>query len=90
MSRLDKWLFHARFYRTRQLAQAATVAGRVRLNGIKVEKPGHIVKPGDILTLGKGGQVVVVRVLALAQRRGPPSEAQALYELVEDSRPAGQ
>ena len=83
MSRLDKWLFHARFYRTRPLAQAATVAGRVRLNGIKVEKPGHILKPGDILTLGKGGQVVAVRVLALAQRRGPPSEARALYEVLE-------
>jgi len=83
MSRLDKWLFHARFYRTRPLAQAATVAGRVRLNGIKVEKPGHSLKPGDILTLGKGGQVVVVRVLALAQRRGPPSEARALYEVLE-------
>jgi ribosome-associated heat shock protein Hsp15 len=55
----------------------------VRLNGIKVEKPGHILKPGDILTLGKGGQVVAVRVLALAQRRGPPSEARALYEVLE-------
>ena len=83
MSRLDKWLFHARFYRTRPLAQAATVAGRVRLNGIKVEKPGHILKPGDVLTLGKGGQVLAVRVLALAQRRGPPSEARALYEVLE-------
>jgi ribosome-associated heat shock protein Hsp15 len=83
MSRLDKWLFHARFYRTRPLAQAATAAGRVRLNGIKVEKPGHILKPGDILTLGKSGQVLAVRVLALAQRRGPPSEARALYEVLE-------
>jgi len=83
MSRLDKWLFHARFYRTRPLAQAATVAGRVRLNGIKVEKPGHILKPGDVLTLGKSGQVLEVRVLALAQRRGPPSEARALYEVLE-------
>ena len=83
MSRLDKWLFHARFYRTRPLAQAATAAGRVRLNGIKVEKPGHILKPGDVLTLGKSGQVLAVRVLALAQRRGPPSEARALYEVLE-------
>jgi ribosome-associated heat shock protein Hsp15 len=85
MSRLDKWLFHARFYRTRPLAQAATTAGRVRLNGIKVEKPGHALKPGDVLTLGKGGQVMAVRVLALAERRGPASEARTLYEVVEDS-----
>jgi ribosome-associated heat shock protein Hsp15 len=84
MSRLDKWLFHARFYRTRTLAQAATAAGRVRLNGLKVEKPGHVVKPGDVLTLGKGAQVVVVRVLALAERRGPATQAHALYELLEE------
>ena len=70
-SRLDKWLFHARFYRTRPLAQAAAAAGRVRLNGARVEKPGHVLKPGDILTLGKGGEVMAVRVLALAERRGP-------------------
>jgi ribosome-associated heat shock protein Hsp15 len=75
MSRLDKWLFHARFYRTRSWAQAATAAGRVRLNGVKIEKPGHALKPGDILILGKGGDVVVVRVLLLAERRGSATEA---------------
>ena len=83
MSRLDKWLFHARFYRTRPLAQAAAAAGRVRLNGVKVDKPGHVLKAGDILTLGKGSQVIAVRVLALAQRRGPAKEAQSLYEVLE-------
>ena len=83
MSRLDKWLFHARFYRTRPLAQAATAAGRVRLNGVRVDKPGHALKPGDVLTLGRGGQVIAVRVLALAERRGPAAEARALYKLVE-------
>ena len=75
LTRLDKWLFHARFYRTRPLAQAATAAGRVRLNGIRVEKPGHALKPGDVLTLGKGGQVIAVKVLALSERRGPVSGA---------------
>ncbi|HKX63714.1 MAG TPA: RNA-binding S4 domain-containing protein [Rhizomicrobium sp.] len=83
MSRLDTWLFHARFYRTRPLAQAATEAGRVRLNGVKVQKPGHVLKAGDVLTLGKGSQVIAVRVLALAQRRGPAQEAQALYQVIE-------
>jgi len=83
MSRLDKWLFHARFYRTRSLAQAAATAGRIRLNGVKIDKPGHAVKPGDVLTLGKGGQVIAVRVLALAERRGPATEARALYEVLE-------
>ncbi len=83
MSRLDKWLFQARFYRTRPLAQAATAAGRVRLNGVRVDKPGHALKPGDVLTLGKGGQVIAVRVLALAERRGPAPEARTLYEVLE-------
>ncbi|OAI43873.1 RNA-binding protein [Rhizomicrobium sp. SCGC AG-212-E05] len=83
MSRLDKWLFHARFHRTRTLAQAAVTAGRVRLNGRRVDKPGHAIKPGDILTLGKGAEVLVVRVLALAERRGSATQAQRLYEIVE-------
>ena len=58
MSRLDKWLFHARFCRTRALAQAAAAAGRVRLNGRRVEKPAQMVKPGDVLTLGRGAEVM--------------------------------
>ena len=83
MSRLDKWLFHARFYRTRLLAQAATEAGRVRLNGAKVDKPGHVLKAGDVLTLGKGSHVIAVRVLALAEKRGSAEDAQSLYKLLD-------
>jgi ribosome-associated heat shock protein Hsp15 len=83
-ARLDKWLFHARFYRTRPLAQAAASAGKVRLNGSRIDKPGHAVKPGDILTLGRGAQIMAVRVLALAERRGPASEARNLYEILTE------
>ena len=83
MSRLDKWLFHARFCRTRVLAQAAIESGRVRLNGVKVAKPGHVLKAGDVLTLGKGAQVIAIRVLALAQKRGSAQEAQTLYEILD-------
>jgi ribosome-associated heat shock protein Hsp15 len=82
-ARLDKWLFHARFYRTRLLAQAAASAGKARLNGDRVEKPGHVIKPGDVLTLGRGAQIMAVRVLALAERRGPAGEARNLYEILE-------
>jgi ribosome-associated heat shock protein Hsp15 len=82
-ARLDKWLFHARFYRTRLLAQAAASAGKVRLNGVKVDKPGHAIKPGDVLTLGRGAQVMAVRVLALAERRGPAEEARNLYQVLD-------
>ena len=83
MSRIDKWLFHARFCRTRLLAQAAIASGRIRLNGVKVDKPGHVLKAGDVLTLGRGSQVIAVRVLALAEKRGPAKEAQALYEVLD-------
>ena len=83
-TRIDKWLFHARFYRTRALAQAAASAGKVRLNGARVEKPGHLLRPGDILTLGRGGEIVALKVLAIADRRGPAREAQQLYEIVAD------
>jgi ribosome-associated heat shock protein Hsp15 len=83
-TRIDKWLFHARFYRTRTLAQAAASAGKVRLNGVRVQKPAQTLKPGDILTLGRGGQVVALRVLALGERRGSAAEAQQLYEIVAD------
>ena len=83
MNRLDKWLFHARFYRTRSLAQAATAAGRIRLNGVKVDKPGHVLKAGDVLTLGKGAQVIAVRVLAMAEKRGSAKEAQTLYQVID-------
>ena len=89
-ARIDKWLFHARFYRTRPLAQAAAQGGKVRLNGARIDKPGHAVKPGDVLTLvgslgGRGGQVMAVRIVALAERRGPATEARNLYEIVDDS-----
>ena len=83
-ARIDKWLFHARFYRTRALAQAAASTGKVRLNGIRVEKPAQTLKPGDILTLGRGGEVLALRVLALAERRGPAIQARQLYEIVAD------
>ena len=82
--RIDRWLFHARFYRTRALAQAAASSGRLRLNGQRVEKPAQTLKPGDILTIGRGGQIQVFRVLALAERRGSAPEARTLYEAVPD------
>ena len=83
-ARLDKWLFCARFYRTRTIAQEAAAAGKVRLNGAKVEKPGHSLKPGDVLTLGRGADVMAIRVLALADRRGPAAQARTLYEVITD------
>jgi ribosome-associated heat shock protein Hsp15 len=83
--RIDKWLWHARFYRTRVLAQSAASAGLIRLNGQRVEKASANVGPGDVLTLPKGHEVVVVRVLGLASRRGPASDARLLYEILPET-----
>jgi ribosome-associated heat shock protein Hsp15 len=85
--RIDKWLWCARFYRTREMAAEACEKGRLRINGFRVEKAGREVKPGDVLTVPLRGQVVAVRVLAGATRRGPASEAQLLYEIVADQTP---
>ena len=82
--RLDKWLWCARFYRTRELAAAACEKGRIRINDFRVQKAGREVKPGDILTLPLADKVIVVRVLAGAKRRGSAPEAQQLYEVVEE------
>lgn len=81
--RLDKWLFHARLFKSRGLAAARIEAGGVRLNGQPCAKPGRSVKPGDRLVLSAHGQVRALEVLALGTRRGPAPEAQALYRETE-------
>ena len=78
--RLDKWLFHARFFRPRELAAGLAESGHLRINAQPCRKPGHGVTPGDVLTFPQGGRIRVVRILALSERRGPAPEAQALYE----------
>lgn len=77
--RIDKWLWQARFFKTRSLATKQVSAGHVRLNGHRVLKPAQAVVPGDVLTFPQGRVVRVVRVEMLGERRGPASEAQTLY-----------
>ena len=78
--RLDKWLWQARFFKTRALATQLVGKGRLRINQTIVTKAHHRVRPGDVLTYPQGQSVRVVRVVELGSRRGPPSEAEALYE----------
>jgi len=77
-SRLDKWLWFARFYKTRSLATAAISGGKVHLNAERV-KPAHAVRPGDRITLSLEGSVAEFEVLAIPQRRGPATEARSHY-----------
>lgn len=77
--RLDKWLWQARFVKSRALAADLIEAGSVRVNGTRVTRPGRDILAGDVLTFPMGPRIRVVRVLALGLRRGPAPEAQALY-----------
>lgn len=78
--RLDKWLFFARFYKSRSLATRACEAGEIRIGGSVVRKANHRLRIGDVLTFSKGPYVRVIRVIRLPGRRGPASEAQESYE----------
>jgi ribosome-associated heat shock protein Hsp15 len=77
--RLDRWLWQARFAKTRGLAAELVAHGAVRLNGRRVAKPAALVRIGDGLTVVQRGQIRVLRVRALGIRRGPAPEARALY-----------
>lgn len=77
--RIDKWLWHARFFKTRSLAAKQVSAGHLRLNGNKVSKTAQNVTPGDVLSFPQGRITRIVEVVAIGERRGPAPEAQALY-----------
>lgn len=83
--RLDKWLWAARFYKTRSLAAQAVSGGKVHVNAQRV-KPSRPVKIGDELSIVRGQQHMTVIVQALSERRGPASVAQSLYTETEQSR----
>ena len=83
--RLDKWLWAARFYKTRSIAADAAGGGKVQLNGDRA-KPAKPVKIGDRLVVHTGTYEWAVTVLALSERRRSATEAQALYEETEQSR----
>jgi len=83
--RIDKWLWAARFFKTRSLAAKAVDAGRVRLNG-EGAKPSRELKPGDELAIRAGELEWVVEVKALSKQRGPSAQAALLYAERDDSR----
>ena len=78
--RIDKWLWFARFAKSRSIAQKLVLAGKVRVNRDKIDAPSRLVRPGDVLTLSLERQGRVVKILDPGMRRGPAPEAQRLYE----------
>ena len=86
--RLDKWLWFARFFKTRTRATAACTQKKIQLDGVVVSKAGLTIKPGQIVSFAQGHDRCVVQVIALGQRRGPAEEARQLYrELQRVSQP---
>ncbi|MBE7638466.1 RNA-binding S4 domain-containing protein [Sneathiella sp. P13V-1] len=78
--RVDKWLWFARFFKSRSLAAKLVQGRKVRLNSQVIAKPSVSVKPGDVLTFPQAKDIRVIKILELGTRRGPAPEAQMLYE----------
>lgn len=90
--RLDKWLWFARFFKSRSIAARLCAARRVRVNSIVVSKAHALVKPGDVLTFPQGIDIRVIEIVAPGERRGPATEARALYNDLDpppDRKPRG-
>ena len=77
--RVDKWLWQARFFKTRGLAATLAGSGKLRINGTHCQKAAQAIQPGDVLTFPQGKRIRVIRVEAIGTRRGPAPEAATLY-----------
>lgn len=85
--RIDKWLWHARFFKTRSLAAKVVSGGKLRVNGQPISKPAYMVTALDVLTFPQANDVRVIKVLAMGERRGPAPEAQLLYDDLDPPKP---
>ncbi|WP_218138884.1 RNA-binding S4 domain-containing protein [Nitrosomonas sp. Nm58] len=85
--RIDKWLYAARFFKTRSLAAEAVERGKVHINGMRI-KPAKMVAIGDMLTIRIAHYQYDIKVLALSNKRGSAAEAQKLYQETDASREA--
>ena len=78
--RIDRWLWHARLVRTRSDAAALAGSGYVRVNGMRIDAPGRMVRTGDVITVALDRRVRVVKVRGFRERRGPAGTGETLYE----------
>ena len=83
--RLDKWLWAARFFKTRSVARYAVSGGKVHLNGNRA-KPGRTLSVDDVLRIQRGDDEYTITIIEVASRRGPAAVAQTLYEESDESR----
>ena len=90
--RLDKWLWQARFFKTRTIASKFVSDGNVRITRgeatSRADKPSALIRPGETLVFSRNDRLRIIRILACAERRGPASEAQTLYEDLSPPPPA--
>ena len=77
--RIDKWLWHARFVKTRGLAQKLVTSGKVRVDSEKISNASRKIRPSNVLTLTLDREIKIIEVTGIPQRRGPYSEAQSFY-----------
>jgi len=85
--RVDKWLWFARFARTRTSAAKIVTEARFRVNGQPTDKAHYAIRPGDVLTFTLGPHIRIIKVMALAGRRGGAPEARLLYEDLDPPKP---
>jgi ribosome-associated heat shock protein Hsp15 len=88
VQRLDKWLWFARFFKSRSLATKVCTSTRLRVNSVPISKAHHSIRVGDVLTFPLGPYIRVIKVLGLGSRRGPAPEARLLYEDLDPPKPA--
>ncbi|MGC6518042.1 MAG: RNA-binding S4 domain-containing protein [Candidatus Puniceispirillaceae bacterium] len=85
--RIDKWLWYARFFKSRALATRMVSSGKLRINGEHVSKPHRHVHPDMVLVFPQGNIIRTIKIVALADRRGPATEAISLYEDLDPPQP---
>ena len=88
--RIDKWLWHARFYKTRSIAQKQVATGKIRVDREKISSPSRKVSAGNVLTITRDRDVKIIEILGIADKRGPYSEAQLLYNDMSPPKPEKQ
>jgi len=88
--RIDKWLWHARFFKTRSLAQKQVATGKIRVDSEKISSPSRKILIGNVLTITRDRDIKIIEILGIADKRGPYSQAQLLYNDLSPPKPEKQ